>query len=251
MIRDAAQRDDPFACVILDLQMPAMDGLQVAAAIRAERSLDQPVLLLLTSALLPPDQTASTLGLDGCLEKPVRRSSLYDAMLSGFRSSLMSRAVVPEAPEPEPLFRARILVAEDVEVNREVATMMLSALGCEVQVAIDGARAVELWSAGHYDLILMDCQMPELDGYEATRAIRQQERSATSEAERVVSHARIPIIALTAHAMSGDREACLAAGMDDHLSKPFSKHQLEELLDHWLPQEPATSERPLEDVGAA
>ena len=252
MIRDAAERDDPFSCVILDMQMPAMDGLQTAAAVRAERSLVQPVLLLLTSALLPPDQTTSTLEIDACLEKPVRRSSLYNAMLSGFRSSLVSPPVAPEPLRSEPPVRGRILVAEDVEVNREVATMMLSGLGCDVQVAVNGKRAVELWSTGHYDLILMDCQMPELDGYEATRAIREQERSAASEAERVKScNARVPIIALTAHAMSGDREACLAAGIDDHLSKPFSKHQLEELLDRWLSQEPAVSERPREDVGAA
>ena len=243
MIRDAAQRADPFACVILDLQMPGMDGLQTAEAIRSEQSLVQPVLLLLTSALLPPDQTASTLGLNGCLEKPVRRSSLYNAMLAGFASSSVLRGVVPEAPEREPLLRGHILVAEDVAVNREVATMMLSALGCEVQIAVDGERAVQLWSEGHYDLILMDCQMPQLDGYDAARAIRQRERSAASEGEGVESrNAHVPIIALTAHAMSGDREACLAAGMDDHLSKPFSKHQLAEMLDRWLPHAPAGPE---------
>ena len=125
--------------------------------------------------------------------------------------------------------RGRILVAEDNEVNQTVATMMLSDVGCDADVAANGQEAVEMSSANHYDLILMDCQMPELDGYEATRAIRQHERSGSGAA-------RIPIVALTAHAMTGDREKCLAAGMDGHLGKPFTKHQLEEILKRWLPK---------------
>ena len=239
MMRQAAERDDPFTCVILDLQMPTMDGLQIAEAIRAERSYVQPVVLLLTSALLSPEQTASTLGIEACLEKPVRRSSLYNALLSCLATPTGSPAVVDEGPEARPHFGARILVAEDTEVNQAVATKMLSALGCTAKVAVNGRQAIELWSASHYDLILMDCQMPELDGYEATRAIRQREQEAASTVQRGDSvNSRIPIVALTAHAMSHDREACLAAGMDDHLSKPFTKQALATILRQWLPEVP-------------
>ena len=230
MMREAVERNDPFALVILDMQMPAMDGVGMAEAIRTEPSFNQPALLLLTSSVLPPEQTASRLGIAACLEKPVRRSQLYNALLSCVTPSVAPTPVVREARDTKKNLRGRILVAEDNEVNQAVATMMLSDVGCEVDVAANGQEAVERWSANHYDLILMDCQMPELDGYDATRAIRQHERSGGA--------GRIPIIALTAHAMTDDREACLAAGMDDHLSKPFKKHQLRELLEHWLSHAP-------------
>ena len=229
MLREGSERDDPFAVVILDMQMPEMDGMDMAEAIRADRSFGQPGLLLLTSAFVPPEQTASTLGIAACLEKPVRRSRLFEALLSCVATSVASAPVFHEARETAMRLRGRILVAEDNEVNQTVATMMLSDVGCDADVAANGQEAVEMSSANHYDLILMDCQMPELDGYEATRAIRQHERSGSGAA-------RIPIVALTAHAMTGDREKCLAAGMDGHLGKPFTKHQLEEILKRWLPK---------------
>ena len=234
MLREAAQRGDPFAVVILDIQMPGMDGVGVAEAIRADRSVGQPGLLLLTSGFVPPEQTASRLGIGACLEKPARRSRLYNALLSCVEPSVTPASVVRKARDSKKQFRGRILVAEDNEVNQTVATMFLSDVGCDVDVAANGQEAVERWSANHYDLILMDCQMPELDGYDATRAIRRHEQVESTAG-------RIPIIALTAHAMTSDREACLAAGMDFHLSKPFTKRQLVELLDHWLPQMPTVT----------
>ena len=229
MLREGAERDDPFAVVILDIKMPDMDGVGMAEAIRADRSFGQPSLLLLTSALVQPEQTASTLGIAACLEKPVRRSRLYKALLSCVTTSVTSASVLHGTRETATPLRGRILVAEDNEVNQAVATMMLSDVGCDVDLAANGQEAVELSSANHYDLILMDCQMPELDGYEATRVIRQYERAESPTV-------RIPIIALTAHAMAGDREKCLAAGMDGHLSKPFTKHQLAQMLKDWLPK---------------
>ena len=229
ILREGAERDDPFEVVILDMQMPDMDGVGMAEAIRADRSLGRPSLLLLTSGLVPPEQTASALGIAACLEKPVRRSRLYNVLHSSVTTSVEPDPVVREARETTMRLHGRILVAEDNEVNQAVATMMLSDVGCDVDVAANGQEAVELSSANHYDLILMDCQMPELDGYEATRAIRQHERAESPTV-------RIPIIALTAHAMAGDREKCLAAGMDGHLSKPFTKHQLAEMLKDWLPK---------------
>jgi len=118
-------------------------------------------------------------------------------------------------------------LAEDNLVNQEIASAMLTHMGCLVDVVSDGVQALEALTREHYDLVFMDCQMPELDGYEATKAIRAEEtRSAPSS--------RLPIIALTAHAMAGDRELCLAAGMDDYLAKPFNLEQLRAVLDKWL-----------------
>jgi two-component system, sensor histidine kinase len=122
---------------------------------------------------------------------------------------------------------ARILLAEDNLVNQEVASAMLTHIGCLVDVVSDGLQALDALSRNRYDLVFMDCQMPELDGYEATRTIRAEEAQATPTS-------RLPIIALTAHAMAGDRELCLAAGMDDYLSKPFNLEQLRAILDKWL-----------------
>jgi CheY-like chemotaxis protein len=131
------------------------------------------------------------------------------------------------ADSPREDFRARVLLAEDNPVNQEVASAMLAHIGCQVDVVSDGRKALEALDRFRYNLIFMDCQMPEIDGYEATRAIRARE--AMSE-----TASRLPIIALTAHAMEGDREACLSAGMDDYLSKPFTKEQLQKVLEKWL-----------------
>ncbi len=140
----------------------------------------------------------------------------------------------PRAPEAEPpagALAGRILLAEDNRVNRELVGEMLDALGMEVSAVDNGARAVEAWAGGCLALVLMDCQMPELDGYEASREIRRREGQAGG--------GRVPIVALTAHAMQGDREQCLAAGMDDYLAKPFRQAQLEAVLRRWLPHRQA------------
>jgi CheY-like chemotaxis protein len=123
-----------------------------------------------------------------------------------------------------------VLLAEDNPVNQQVALGMLEALGCQVDLAGDGREALEAVAQGSYDLVLMDCQMPEMDGFAATAAIRTLE-----VARRNVGRRRIPVIALTANAMKGDRERCLAAGMDDYLAKPFTLGQLGEVLARWLP----------------
>jgi CheY-like chemotaxis protein len=140
-----------------------------------------------------------------------------------------------ESPEQEhafsPIRRMRILLAEDNHINQKVATHMLQNLGYQVDVAADGVEAVQLWSAGHYDLIFMDGQMPHMDGYQATEEIRSRERQQGMKA--------IPIVALTAHALAGDRERCLIAGMNDYLSKPVDVKALRRVLDTWLHAAPA------------
>ena len=126
------------------------------------------------------------------------------------------------------MFDAHLLLAEDNPVNQEVARNMLENIGCRVEVVDNGREAVAAASRTRFDLILMDCQMPRMDGYQATESIRRRE-----EAENEPGN-RLPIIALTAHAMEGDRERCLAAGMDDYLAKPFTQKQLAEVLERWL-----------------
>jgi CheY-like chemotaxis protein len=133
----------------------------------------------------------------------------------------------------------RVLLAEDNPVNQEVGRLILESLDCLVDVADNGRLAVEAVFKNYYDLVFMDCQMPEVDGYEATRLIRQQE-AVDGEGKR-----RVTIVALTAHAMEGDREFCLAAGMDDYLAKPYSPVQLVEILDRWTKtREQATNNNP-------
>jgi CheY-like chemotaxis protein/HPt (histidine-containing phosphotransfer) domain-containing protein len=174
-----------------------------------------------------PDARARA-GIDAWLSKPVRQSHLFDALLTVTRAR---PAVDPgQAPAPEPGFAARhhgrILLVEDNRINQEVARELLGILGAEVRVASNGREALEAARQADFDLILMDCQMPEMDGYEATRVLRRAE----SNGDR-----RTPIVAMTAHAMEGDREQCLAAGMDDYLPKPFRVQQLQHILDRWLP----------------
>jgi CheY-like chemotaxis protein/HPt (histidine-containing phosphotransfer) domain-containing protein len=134
------------------------------------------------------------------------------------------------------LFGVQVLLAEDNPVNQEVAQHMLESLGCRVELASDGREALEAFSKTPFDLVLMDCQMPELDGYQVTQIIREKEiQGRKDRTEQGQGIRRTPIIALTAHAMQGDREQCLAAGMDDYLSKPFNRDQLFAVLKRWLP----------------
>jgi two-component system, sensor histidine kinase len=143
------------------------------------------------------------------------------------------------AGDPAVAGRRRVLLAEDNPINRQIATVMLEGFGCEVVSAVDGRQAVERSYGQVFDLILMDCQMPELDGFEATAAIRAREvalgRAAADAATAACVSTRTPIIAVTANAMQGDRERCLEAGMDDYLAKPFAKKNLRAIVDRWIP----------------
>jgi CheY-like chemotaxis protein/HPt (histidine-containing phosphotransfer) domain-containing protein len=160
------------------------------------------------------------------LHKPARRTQLYQALTEAMGVQMPTTTLPDDSSSTEP-FCGRILLAEDNPVNQEVAVGMLEAQGCQVDVVADGRQAVAAVQRVSYDLVLMDCELPDMDGLTAARTIRQHEH--TSKAPRT------PIIALTAHALHEHREACLAAGMDEYLSKPFTRSQLRSLLRRWLP----------------
>jgi two-component system, sensor histidine kinase and response regulator len=219
---------------ILDVQMPRMDGMSLVRALRAERAHARTPIVLLTSSItrLDPAEQAE-LGIHTTLFKPVRRSRLLETLLEAVSGPTPVRAalrsVPPSSEEPAaalPAPRGRVLLVEDNSVNQRVASRLLTRLGCQVDVAANGREAIVAYESVAYALILMDCQMPEMDGYEASRAIRAIE-------SRTGRH--VPIVALTASAMRGDREACLAAGMDEHLAKPVQMAELARVLQRHLP----------------
>ncbi len=238
-LRGAAQAGSPFALVILDMQMPEMDGLMLAAAIRADSRLTGSHLLMLTS--LGDHLEAEVLrarGIDACLVKPVKQSRLLDALatVAGVtgphqdgQPALIPALPGPTAPvAPGPLRALRVLVAEDNMVNQKLALRQLRNLGQHADAVANGQEVLTALRRIPYDLLLLDCQMPELDGYETARLIRQQEAPLAL----MPGHNKPPlhIVAMTANAMHGDREKCLTAGMDDYVSKPVRLAELEAAL---------------------
>jgi PAS domain S-box-containing protein len=227
--RDAG---DPFAAVILDMQMPGMDGEDLARAIKSDEALAHTILVLMTSIGQRGDaRHMEELGFAGYLVKPARQSDLFDclaAVLSGEAVAQPVRPIVTRHAIREMRRGSlRILLAEDNITNQQVALGILKKLGLHADAVANGAEAVSALESIPYDLVLMDVQMPTMDGLEATLHIRDP-RSA-------VQNHRIPIIAMTAHAMQGDRERCLEAGMSDYVSKPVSPQALAEALGRWLP----------------
>jgi CheY-like chemotaxis protein len=224
-LHEAADEDDPFEVAIVDLMMPEMDGADVASKIRADPKLKDMVVVLLTSAGRSEQPVP---GVDVELVKPVRPSQLFDVLqtLLASRPARSKRRINREGSGP-PATRhrwARILIVEDNAANLKVAVRMVERLGYRADVAGNGSEALHVLGQVHYDAVLMDCQMPEMDGYEATREIRRGEDDGR----------HLPIIAMTASAMAGDRERCLAAGMDDYISKPVKLHIVAAVLERWL-----------------
>ena len=226
----------PFDIAILDLQMPGMDGLDLTRTIKASPGVGAlPIILLTSLGQRGHAAAAEAAGVAGYLTKPVRHAHLEQCLASvlggveltrgsatrSVRPSLVTRHTLAEANRRS---RARILLAEDNAVNQRVASKMLEGLGCLVDVAPDGRQAVAALESTDYDLILMDCQMPEMDRFAATRAIRAREGSGR----------RTPIVAMTANAMAGDRERCLDAGMDGYLTKPVRPDELAATVAEWL-----------------
>jgi len=228
----ACDEDKPFQIALIDHFMPACDGAELGRRITADARLRHTKLALLTSSGRQGDgQMFAALGFGGYLLKPVTRRDLAECL------TLLAAGNVRDWQErTQPMItrhhlRARrsrnaghILVADDNIVNQKVARRTIENLGYRVDVVNDGAEAIKAWETGRYNLILMDCQMPEIDGYRATREIRSRENAGQ----------RIPIVALTAHAMQGADLECKAAGMDDYLSKPVRRDLLEACLDRWL-----------------
>ena len=226
-LRSAVDHDQRFDAVIVDLEMPQHDLRDVVQSIRADEGVaSTPLVLLSALGHAEPD-----LGADAtirCITKPVRPSQLYDALVT----QLLGRQLAARRSEPErptiadsvPAHAPRLLVAEDNPVNQKVAARMLAKLGYRVDTVANGLEAIAALRSIPYAAVLMDCQMPEMDGYQASTAIRRAEPKGR----------RTPIIAMTASAMRGDREKCLAAGMDDYITKPVRPDELVAVLARWV-----------------
>lgn len=237
LAKEAAGTSDPYQVAVLDLCMPGMDGLELARAISADPALASIHMILLTSTMGIDKDQLTAAGVREWLMKPVRSSEFHNRLVRLMSSPkpvarAQAFATQGSAPEPFAAAGARILVVEDNEVNQLVARGMVARLGFAVDLAANGAEAVAATAAGGYAAVLMDCHMPVMDGYEASRVIRRRDSGA----------ARIPIVAMTAGALDGDRERCLAAGMDDYLSKPVDPAQLAAVLRRWAPAGPAPRE---------
>jgi len=232
-LRAALAAGKPFELVILDLHMPEMDGLMLARAMAQEEGLAGTPRILLSSGGMVSEQERAEVGIRQALTKPVRQSQLFDAVVSSLDEGwIKSAGDRPKADSVLPSFAGKkVLMVEDNLINQKVALKMLECFGLQARLAGDGRQALAELGRSRYDLVLMDCHMPELDGYAATRLLRQRERLAGLP--------RIPVVALTANAMDGEREKCIEAGMDDHLAKPFMLEDMAQILARWLSQDSA------------
>jgi len=264
-LRMAAEMGAQFDVAILDMQIPGMDGWTLARHIKDDPTISSVPLMMLTSMSQRGDaQLARAVGFVAYLTKPIRQAHLYDCLSMVLGGSSANQVQIGDAPAPlitrhtisevQARLRGRVLVVEDNIVNQKVAAKMLERESYRVDVAANGQEAVEAVMQIPYALVFMDCQMPVMDGYAATREIRRREAMGKgSEAHTgedgscLSSHAarHVPIIAMTANAMSGDREKCLEAGMDDYVTKPVRREDLETVLARWQPDRADSSaERP-------
>ncbi len=234
-LRNAGQ-SDPFQLVILDMMMPGMDGVELAHAIRNDPSIPPPHMVMLTSSGIIGDMERSqAAGIEYCLTKPVRSSWLYDCLV-GLTGATLEPLLTRAERNRSAASGIRVapgstaLLVEDNRVNQDVGREMLRFLGYEVSVAANGVEALELLTSRRFSIVLMDCQMPVMDGYQATRELRLREHGAPGE---TAVPSRQIVIALTAHAGEQDRELCMEAGMDDYLAKPYTLEQLTGVLTRW------------------
>ena len=226
MMHTAADQGDIFDLAILDMHMPGMDGLTLARAIKGDKVLaDVPLVMLTSVGGLGDAATAKHNGISHYLHKPVRQSDLYNAMVGSVQVMQDQESRQPLPADRTDFTNVRVLLAEDNPVNQEVALSMLDILGCKCELAENGRQVLVALQKHSFDVILMDCQMPEMDGFETTTEIRRLEQGQPG--------CHVPIIAVTANAMEGDRENCTQAGMDDYISKPFSQQQLIDVLQQW------------------
>jgi CheY-like chemotaxis protein/HPt (histidine-containing phosphotransfer) domain-containing protein len=236
-LRAAAREGDPFRVVILDMQMPEVDGESLGRAIKGDEEIKDSLLVMMTSLGQRGDAARlKSIGFSAYLTKPVKQSQLYDVLVSVVGSGGPAKAkagpaaiVTRHTIAEEKRRGIRILLAEDNPTNQLVAVKMLEKQGFHADMVSNGLEAVRALEKKPYDLVFMDVQMPEMDGFEATRRIRDPQSA-------VLNH-RVPIIAMTAHAMKGDREKCLQAGMDDYVSKPVLARELVEAINRQLAAE--------------
>ncbi|HQY10463.1 MAG TPA: response regulator, partial [Burkholderiaceae bacterium] len=242
-LQDAAAGGRPYEVALLDLNMPGMDGYSLVRHIRRDPLLAGLPLIMLSSSTMDNERMGD-LGVDIWLDKPVRQSDLYDAL-----ATVLHRTGTPTSSAPPMLLSAgptagpltgpgqrlrfggeRVLLVEDNPITQDVGAQMLRQRGLQVQVAADGQQALDILDQEAVDLVLMDVQMPGMDGLTATRALRERERTRSIGA----LPRRVPVVALTAHALPADRERCLAAGMDDYVVKPYSSETLASVVARWL-----------------
>jgi two-component system sensor histidine kinase/response regulator len=228
-LKAASDDGHPYDIAILDMQMPEMDGAQLGAAIKKDSSLSSTHLVaLISQGRRGNKEKSKSAGFDGYLNKPIDQFALYNALLQvADLTSDVQALVTAHSARDFPQFSARVLVVEDNITNQMVAKGMLKKFGILADLAANGEEAVHALETLPYDLVFMDCQMPLLDGYEATRRIRDSQSKVLDRA--------VPVVAMTANTMQGDREKCLAVGMDDFISKPVSPTKLLQALQNWLP----------------
>jgi CheY-like chemotaxis protein/HPt (histidine-containing phosphotransfer) domain-containing protein len=237
-ITTAVATGSPYRIILLDRLMPDIDGLRLARMIRSHSELGDPKLIMLTSL----DETVPAEELQNleltCLQKPLRQSRLFDAVIMAVESDDHSGTTPSDNAQvatPPLTDKRRVLIVDDNEVNRMVAGEILRAVGYETTEARNGRRAIEIVETERFDAVLMDCEMPEMDGFEATRHIRMSEKA--NKLPHLKSRP-LPIIALTAQAIQGDRQRCLSAGMTEYITKPVQRDALLQLLGQCLGEQP-------------
>ncbi|HSP35782.1 MAG TPA: response regulator, partial [Thermoanaerobaculia bacterium] len=245
-LRGAAAANRGYEVALVDLTLPDGDGLALAHQIKNDAALASTHVILLTpltSRLSDADMQEN--GISGCVTKPIKQSALFNAIASAFAPDDNGGQAIPPVPTGRitrpPERDARILVAEDHPVNRKLTVRQLERLGFHAETVENGQQAVEALQRSRYDLVFMDCQMPVMNGFDATDAIRKLEGATR----------RTPVVALTANALAGDRQRCLDAGMDDYVSKPVSEAELDRVLRRWLPASPIDADTigKLRDLG--
>jgi CheY-like chemotaxis protein len=225
VLRRAHADRRPFDVIILEMQLATTDGISVARTIRADPLIRETPIVLITAIGRRKSDTEffKSEGIDTFVMKPLRRAQLTSALMQVVRRVPTEDFTPPPFEEPETTNK-QILVVEDNVVNQKVAVGQLRNLGYDADVVGSGTEALEVIGSQSYDLILLDCQMPDIDGYDVARTIRSTESDGR----------RVPIVAMTAHVMDGEREKCLAAGMDDFLTKPVTMQRLGAVLVRWL-----------------
>ena len=232
-LRESAKMKDPFSVAIVDMLMPGMDGEKLGRLIRQDQSLNETSLLMMTSIGRPGDaKKFENAGFEAYLTKPIKQSQLYDCLLTLISQKQLGKTqinkgiITQHSAREKVKFGRKILLAEDNEINQKVTLKILGNLGYKADLAENGSEVIKALETTSYDIILMDIQMPGMGGFEATGIIRDKN-------SQVISHDAV-IIAITAHAMKGDRERCLESGMNDYISKPIQPGELADILKKWL-----------------